>query len=272
MIIDAFASLSRKGRMMLRVGPATIIRRGSVIGLLATALCAGPAFAASQQDWTACSGQDPALAMAACSRIIANETETKQDRADAYLFRASAHLTQRNFDPAIADYTGAAGLTPGNIVAYASQALAYSRKGDHDNAAVDLAIAKLIDARGLAQITAGNPEIAALAAAVDASPVVPARPDNLVGRWIVSWPNNTRNPILLTGNRDRFSGIYLNDAKDPCWTVGNLQPVTRRTAVQITCPSWGITMDGLASQDGNTVSGTYLAYGNASGSFMMVKE
>jgi tetratricopeptide (TPR) repeat protein len=135
-----------------------------------TLLLAGPVFAASQQDWNACQGKDPATAIPACSRIIPDQNEPPQSRADAYVFRASAYLAQGDNDHAITDYTEALKLTPRNVVAYLSRALAYSRKGDNERAILDYSIANKIDANTAAQTAAANPEVQKIAAAAQASP------------------------------------------------------------------------------------------------------
>lgn len=56
----------------------------------------------TQQDWDGCQSKDPAAAIASCSNIIPDETETAQNRADTYVYRASAYLAQGNLDRAIA--------------------------------------------------------------------------------------------------------------------------------------------------------------------------
>ncbi|MGH8379220.1 MAG: hypothetical protein ACRER7_09690, partial [Gammaproteobacteria bacterium] len=59
-------------------------------------LLAPAALAATQQDWDGCQSKDPATAIPACSTIIPDITETPQNRADAYAFRAGAYLQQGN--------------------------------------------------------------------------------------------------------------------------------------------------------------------------------
>jgi formylglycine-generating enzyme required for sulfatase activity len=131
---------------------------------------ATPTAFAQPQDWTDCSGQDAARAVAACSRIIGEPGTSAADRADAYLYRAGAELAQGGGDRALADYTEAIRLSPQNPMAYASRALAYFRKGDRDHAIADYRAAQSIDAAQLAALTAGNPELAQIAALAPAAP------------------------------------------------------------------------------------------------------
>lgn len=129
-------------------------------------LAVGQAHAASEQDWAACAGKDLATAIQACSRIVSDQATTLSDRADGYLFRAGAYLSQRNFDLAIADYTEAIRLAPRNVTAYAGRALAYFKKGNRDQAAADFSIVNKLDSAKAAELAATDPalnEIAALA-------------------------------------------------------------------------------------------------------------
>jgi tetratricopeptide (TPR) repeat protein len=141
-----------------------------VIAFGLSLLISAPALAASQQDWDNCQSKDPAIAIAACSAIIPDETETAQNRADAFVFRAGAYLAQGDLDHAIADYGDALKLTPRNIVAYVSRALAEFKKGDKDKAILDYSIANRLDADAVARITSGNSEVQKIADATRASP------------------------------------------------------------------------------------------------------
>src|ERR1700739_1549533 len=96
----------------------------AVVALSVGLLWAAPALAARQADWDGCQSKDPAVAVPACSSIIPDTSESPQNRADAYVYRAAAYLQQNNSERAIADYTEALKLTPHNIVAYVSRALA----------------------------------------------------------------------------------------------------------------------------------------------------
>jgi len=137
------------------------------VGLL---LAAGPAFAASQEDWNGCQSKDPKVAIPACSAIIPDESESPQNRADAYAYRAAQYLAQGNVERAIADYSEALKLTPRNVTAYVSRALAEMRQGDKDHAILDYSIADKIDSGAVARIASGNPDVQRLADAARASP------------------------------------------------------------------------------------------------------
>jgi tetratricopeptide (TPR) repeat protein len=145
-----------------------------LVGLAAAAGLWISAALADQQDWSDCSGQDAARAIAPCSRIIADQSASAQDRADAYLYRAGAELAQGDLDRAVADYSEAIRLSPTNLVAYASRAIAYARKGDRDRAVADFRSAQRIDADKLAGIAAGNPEVAQIAQFAAATPSAPS--------------------------------------------------------------------------------------------------
>jgi hypothetical protein len=97
-------------------------------------------------------------------------------------------------------------------------------------------------------------------------------PDALAGRWVVTWNNNSKNPVTLTLTSGRFKGIYENDGKEACSLTGNFQPSNRRLAFQIVCPRWDIRMQGVASRDARTISGSYQAYVDATGTFTMTKQ
>jgi clan AA aspartic protease (TIGR02281 family) len=145
----------------------------TVVALSFGMLLAAPAFAASQQDWDGCQSKDRFVAIPACSAIIPDESEPPQDRADAYTYRAAHYLAQGNFDRAIADYTEALKLTPRNVTAYVSRAVAEFRGGVKSAAFIDYAAAEKIDAAAVARIAAGNPDVMQIGEAARA-PLPPA--------------------------------------------------------------------------------------------------
>ncbi len=142
----------------------------TVVALSLGLLSAAPALAASQLDWDGCQSKDPAVAVPACSNIIPDTSESSQNRADAYVYRAGAYLKQGNSERAIADYTEALKLTPRNIVAYVSRALAEFHNGDKNSAVIDYSIANKLDADAVARIAAGNPDVKQIADEASASP------------------------------------------------------------------------------------------------------
>src|SRR5579859_7586840 len=124
------AGLSVFGPGVNDTARAMVMRRcKTVVALSLGMLLAAPAFAASQQDWDGCQSKDRFVAIPACSAIIPDESAPPQDRADAYTYRAAHYLAQGNFDRAIADYTEALKLTPRNVTAYVSRAVAEFRGG-----------------------------------------------------------------------------------------------------------------------------------------------
>jgi hypothetical protein len=96
--------------------------------------------------------------------------------------------------------------------------------------------------------------------------------DDLAGRWTVTWSNNSRNALSLTNKSGRFSGTYENDSKDSCSLTGNFLASNQRLAFQIVCPKWDIRMQGVASKDGKTISGSYQAYVDGVGKFTMTRQ
>jgi hypothetical protein len=96
--------------------------------------------------------------------------------------------------------------------------------------------------------------------------------DDLAGRWTVAWPNNSKNTMTLMSKNGRFSGTYENDDKEPCSVTGNFQASNRHLAFQIVCPKWDIRMQGIASQNSKTISGSYQAYIDGTGQFTMAKQ
>lgn len=151
----------------------TVGRCKTVVALSFAMAVAAPAFAASQQDWDGCQSKEPAVAIPACSVIIPDERESPQNRADAYMYRAAHYLARGNSDRAIADYTEALKLTPRNVPAYVSRALAAFRDGDTNSAFIDYETAEKIDAAAVARIAAGNPDLKRIGEAARA-PAPPA--------------------------------------------------------------------------------------------------
>jgi len=93
------------------------------------------------------------------------------------------------------------------------------------------------------------------------------------GKWQVRWlSNDSRNPLTLSQASGKFTGTYINDAKDHCSVSGEFAAATRQVMLRIACPKWGIEMEGYASLDGKLIVGKYLAYGNAVGGLTMTKK
>jgi len=96
--------------------------------------------------------------------------------------------------------------------------------------------------------------------------------DDLVGRWSVTWSNTSKNAMSLANKNGRFSGTYENDDKDSCSVTGNFLVSNQHVALQIVCPKWDIRMQGTASKDSKTIRGSYQAYVDGVGKFVMTKQ
>jgi len=124
------------------------------------------ATAATQQGYDDCNQtSDLDRGIAACTRIVNDQTQSAVDRVLAYLKRGNANVAKDNLDGAIADYGEAIRLDPQNIVAYGSRAIAYSRKGKRDDAIADYRRANAINGAGVAEMAAANAELKEIAAA-----------------------------------------------------------------------------------------------------------
>jgi hypothetical protein len=96
--------------------------------------------------------------------------------------------------------------------------------------------------------------------------------DDLAGRWAVIWSNTTKNALSLANKNGRLSGAYENDDKESCSVTGNFLPSNRHLALQIVCPKWDIRIQGTASKDSKTIRGSYQAYVDGIGKFVMTKQ
>jgi hypothetical protein len=96
--------------------------------------------------------------------------------------------------------------------------------------------------------------------------------DDLAGSWTVTWSNTSKNEMKLASKNGRFSGSYENDDKESCSLTGNYLASNQHVAFQIVCPKWDIRMQGIASKDSKTVRGSYQAYVDGVGKFVMTKQ
>ena len=117
--------------------------RWKAFGVIAFAalFAAASAFAASKKDWDDCHGDDPDRAIAACTRVVNDRSESQKNRAVAYNSRALAWDEKRDYDRAIADYNDAIRLDPKYAGAYYNRGLAWRGKGDFDRAIADFTTA-----------------------------------------------------------------------------------------------------------------------------------
>jgi hypothetical protein len=96
--------------------------------------------------------------------------------------------------------------------------------------------------------------------------------DDLEGSWTVTWSNTSKNEMKLANKNGRFSGSYENDDKESCSLTGNYLASNQHLAFQIVCPKWDIRMQGIASKDNKTIRGSYQAYVDGVGKFVMTKQ
>jgi hypothetical protein len=96
--------------------------------------------------------------------------------------------------------------------------------------------------------------------------------DDLAGHWTVTWSNTSKNVMSLANKNGRLSGAYDNDDKDSCSVTGNFLASNQHVALQIVCPKWDIRMQGTASKDSKTIRGSYQAYVDGVGKFVMTKQ
>ena len=102
--------------------------------------------------------------------------------------------------------------------------------------------------------------------------IAQAGADDLTGRWTVTWSNTSKNPMTLANKNGRFSGSFENDDKESCPLTGNFLASNQHVAIQIVCPKWDIRLQGTASKDSKTIRGSYQAYVDGVGKFVMTKQ
>ncbi len=94
----------------------------------------------------------------------------------------------------------------------------------------------------------------------------------MAGAWTAVWDNNTKNVLSLAASNGQLTGTYVNDAGASCGVSGTLDSQTGHVALHVNCPGWDIDMEGTLAADGQTVAGTYLAYGNSKGQFSLSRR
>src|SRR5436853_7568936 len=87
----------------------------------------------AENDWSDCTGDDPARAVAACSRVI-RSAGSKAISASAYYNRGIAYAANGEPERAIADFNEAIRLDPADPDAFISRGGAYFAVGDHPRA------------------------------------------------------------------------------------------------------------------------------------------
>lgn len=150
-------------RLHERLNQIPILVLGLLIGFSVLA------FAATQQDYDDCSQtSDVARGIAACTRVIGDQSQSVADRANAYVQRGNDDVGSDKLNEAIGDYSAAIQLDARNVAAYAARAIAYLRKGSLDQAAADYRQANSIDAVQIGTLTSGSAELQQIAAASSA--------------------------------------------------------------------------------------------------------
>jgi tetratricopeptide (TPR) repeat protein len=82
-------------------------------------------------------GVSPDQKVDSCTAVIDSGRETPQGLVAVLNSRGNAHLNNRNFDRAIADYDEAIRRDPKFAIGFNNRGLAYLRKGDNDRAVAD---------------------------------------------------------------------------------------------------------------------------------------
>jgi lipoprotein NlpI len=116
----------------------------AVISFLSVIAISMPALSA-QRDWNDCLGDSPQAALGGCTRIIQAAREASRNRASAYHNRGLAYAALGDPDRAIADFSAAIRLEPGDPDNFISRGSAYSAKGDSSRAIANFDEALRID-------------------------------------------------------------------------------------------------------------------------------
>ncbi|QPF83677.1 caspase family protein [Bradyrhizobium genosp. L] len=108
-----------------------------LLSLIAVLMLAGAAHAAGDID-TCRNGEAEATArLAACETVIADDRITGKSRAAAFGYRGDTLAKKRDYDGAIAAFSGALSADPDNVSYLNSRGVAYSNKGDDQHAMAD---------------------------------------------------------------------------------------------------------------------------------------
>ena len=105
--------------------------------LLVTLVAAGPARAAGDIDTCRKQDAEPAVRLAACETVIADDKITGKSKAGAFWVRGDALMKKRDYDGAIAAFNAALDADPQNAVYLNARGLAYGYKGDDEHALAD---------------------------------------------------------------------------------------------------------------------------------------
>jgi len=108
--------------------------------LLVTLAAAGPARAAGDIE-TCRKNADPAVRLAACETVIADDKITGKLRAVAFWIRADGLTKKRDYDGAISAINAALEIDPENAGFLNTRGIAYKNKGEDDRALADYDLA-----------------------------------------------------------------------------------------------------------------------------------
>ena len=94
----------------------------------------------------------------------------------------------------------------------------------------------------------------------------------LSGTWTFTWDGDDKNAntATLKHKSGTISGTYINDSKEDCPVAGRFSSDSSIVLV-IMCPGWDIKAEGSIASSAQ-VTGKYLAYGDSTGDFKMVKN
>lgn len=121
--------------------------RGVLTGVYFLILQLGLSTVAIADDRQECSQGNPAQRIAACTRVIENESSDRRQTSITYNNRGWAHNDLGNFDKAIVDLNEAIRLGPRNVTALFNRAYAHFRRTDFGLARSDLDTAIQVNPR-----------------------------------------------------------------------------------------------------------------------------
>ena len=108
-----------------------------VLGTACLMVMAVATNAENSKGWRDCVSSDPERSIAACSEVIEAGPNSGVDLSVAFFNRGNAHLRERAFDRAIADYDQTIKLNPKHAMAYFYRGNANSVIGRFDRAIAD---------------------------------------------------------------------------------------------------------------------------------------
>jgi hypothetical protein len=109
-------------------------------------------------------------------------------------------------------------------------------------------------------------------AIVSESSAQPGSQADPTGSWLFIWQNNSANTnsVNLKYEDGTITGAYINDSKEKCPVAGRWNSTEAKVTLTIACPRWEIKCEG-SIKDSNLVTGRYVAYGNATGDFRLLR-